>query len=415
MRFPPLPAPDQPHRVVVTGAGMITALGRDWATQSEGFRRGRTGFRAVTRFPVERQRVQTAAEADPPDPPPAAMTTLGSRRWNRLDTAARFLLHATHEALESGRFRPPPGTPFILGTTSGQMSLGEAFYRQATTQPGNRRRQASRTVEYPPQAQAAEVRTALGLRGPVTLVANACASGANALGLAWQQVRTGMTPCALAGGYEALSQLVFAGFDSLQALSTTRCRPFDVARDGLALGEGAAVFLLETLEHAAARDARILGELAGYGAHTDLHHLTQPHPEGHAAWSAMIRATQVAGVDPGCVGYVNAHGTGTPANDGSEAAAIVRWAGSHASGLQVSSTKAGIGHLLGAAGAVEFGICLMALEGGWLPPMLSTETPDPACRFRLVQSPTPCDLEYALTNSFGFGGANASLLVRRWR
>lgn len=215
------------------------------------------------------------------------------------------------------------------------------------------------------------------------------------------------------GGYEALSQLVFAGFDSLQALSPTVCRPFDAQRDGLALGEGAAVFLLETASSAAARRAKVLGEVVGYAARTDLHHLTQPHPEGWAARLTMEAACQAAGVEPSSVGYVNAHGTGTPANDGSEATAITRWAGATAAGLAVSSTKAGVGHLLGAAGAVEFGICLMVLRGGWLPPMRSTRDPDPACGFRLVREATDEQVEYALTNSFGFGGANASLLLRR--
>lgn len=415
MRYPAPPTPPQHHRVVVTGAGMITALGADWTSNSEGFRLGRQGFRPVSRFPVEGQRVGTAAEVTLPPTPRFAETTLGRTRIKRLDAAARFLLHATHDALASAGFRPGTGTPFVFGTTSGQMPLGEAFYRQAVTNPASRRGQATRTVQYQPQRQILDVQEALGISGPATLLANACASGANAIGHAWQLVRQGAVPCVIAGGYEALSQLVFAGFDSLQALSTTVCRPFDAQRDGLALGEGAATFLIESLEHAERRGARILGEIVGYGARTDLHHLTQPHPEGNAAWAAMQEATHKAGVAPEQVGYVNAHGTGTPANDGSEATALVRWAGAHAEYLQVSSTKAGIGHLLGAAGAVEFGICLMALAQGWLPPMLTTRTPDPACRFRLVQSPTRMDLEYALTNSFGFGGANASLLARRWR
>jgi 3-oxoacyl-[acyl-carrier-protein] synthase II len=208
--------------------------------------------------------------------------------------------------------------------------------------------------------------------------------------------------------------LVFSGFDALQALSPTSCRPFDANRDGLALGEGAAVLTLETLQYAKRRGATILGEIVGYGATTDVHHLTQPHPQGDAAFKSMTAACKVAGVTPEQVSYVNAHGTGTPLNDSSEAGAINRWAGARASSLPVSSTKSSIGHLLGAAGAVEALICLMTIREQWLPPTSTLETPEPLCTFPLVRKPTDATVEYALTNSFGFGGANASLVFRRW-
>ena len=217
----------------------------------------------------------------------------------------------------------------------------------------------------------------------------------------------------LTGGYDALSEMVFSGFDSLQALSPTQCRPFDARRDGLALGEGAAVFILESEAHARRRNAPVLAELSGYGAATDIHHLTQPHPEGDAALMFMRAACLAAGISPRQVNYINAHGTGTPLNDAAEAAAIVRWAGDAVSALPVSSTKAAIGHLLGAAGAVEAAVCVMALQGQWLPPTPNIETPDPMCRFALVRQPTDAKLDYALTNSFGFGGANATLVFRR--
>lgn len=408
MRFP-APGLRSPARVVVTGAGMVTALGADWASNREGFRTGRKGFREVTRFPVDRQRVRTAAEV--PDAFLRRCSDGGRRPTSRLDLAGRLLLQAAEEAVAGAGCRLPDGTPVVLGTTSGQMPLGEAFFRQATAAAGSRRGQAVRAVQYQPQAQAMALQTALGFRGPVTLIANACASGANAIGHAWECVRRGHAERVLAGGYEALSQLVFAGFDSLQALSVTTCRPFDARRDGLALGEGAAVFVLESLASAERRGATVLGEVLGYGAATDLHHLTQPHPQGDAALAAMEAACAAAAVGPGDIGYVNAHGTGTPANDGSEASAITRWAGGVASRIPVSSTKAGVGHLLGAAGAVEFGICLMTLEGGWLPPMPGTQTPDPACGFPLVTAPCAAPLKAVLTNSFGFGGANASLVV----
>jgi 3-oxoacyl-[acyl-carrier-protein] synthase II len=218
----------------------------------------------------------------------------------------------------------------------------------------------------------------------------------------------------LAGGYDAISQMVFGGFDSLQALSQTQCRPFDAHRDGLALGEGAAMLALETLESATKRNAEILGEIVGYGAATDCHHLTQPHPNGDAALASMTAACAAARVTPDKINYVNAHGTGTPLNDSAEAAAINRWAGEAVGRIPVSSTKASIGHLLGAAGSVEAVICLMTLREQWLPPTATLQTLDPACRFPFVQKPTDAKVDYALTNSFGFGGANATLILRRW-
>jgi 3-oxoacyl-[acyl-carrier-protein] synthase II len=227
-------------------------------------------------------------------------------------------------------------------------------------------------------------------------------------------VREGRAQRALAGGYDALTHLVFAGFDSLQALSPTQCRPFDAQRDGLALGEGAAVMALETLDSAQSRGANILGEIAGYGAVTDRHHLTQPHPRGEAAWAAMQEACDSAGVGPEQIGYVNAHGTGTPLNDSAEAAAINRWAGIRVTQLPVSSTKGSIGHLLGAAGAVEAVVCLMALREQWLPPAATLRTPDSCCDFRLIRELESAQFDYALSNSFGFGGANATLILRRW-
>jgi 3-oxoacyl-[acyl-carrier-protein] synthase II len=294
------------------------------------------------------------------------------------------------------------------------MRMGEEYYRQAIEPAARTRGLAPRAIQYQPQRQGLDLAQAFGFRGPQTIIANACASGANAVGHAWHLIRHGHAERVLTGGYDALSHLVFSGFDSLQALSLTECRPFDSRRDGLALGEGAAVLALETLERAVNRGAEILGEVCGYGAATDAHHLTQPHPEGDAALQSMRAACTSAGIQPGQIGYVNAHGTGTPLNDSAEAAAINRWADGDVARIPVSSTKAGIGHLLGAAGAVETVVCLMALREQWLPPMRAVATPDEACAFPLVREPGRAKLEYALTNSFGFGGANASLVMRRW-
>jgi 3-oxoacyl-[acyl-carrier-protein] synthase II len=270
-------------------------------------------------------------------------------------------------------------------------------------------------LHYQAQRQGLDMADAFGLDGPLAFIANACASGANAIGHAFELVRHGQARRVLTGGYDGLSQLVFSGFDSLQALSPTQCRPFDANRDGLALGEGAAVLALETFEDARRRGARILAEIVGYGASTDSHHLTQPHPQGDAAYAAMSAACQDAGVEPGQIQYINAHGTGTPLNDSAEAAAINRWAGPCAANIPVSSTKAGIGHLLGAAGAAEAVVCLMALAEGWLPPTTTIRNVEPACVFPVVREPMDAQVEYALTNSFGFGGANATLIFRRFK
>ncbi len=412
MLFPLARQANGSPRVVVTGAGIITSLGSGWTRNAEGFRAGRTAFRPISLFGVARQRVKVAGEVTlPPALPP---TRLSERAKRRMDRAAKLLLHAAHEAWEQSQWVPAENIPLVLGTTGGGMSLGEAVYQQAIRPPHSRRGQASRVVHYQPQRQAMDLAEAFGFSGPVTIIANACASGANAIGHAWELVRRGRAERVLAGGYEGLSQLIFSGFDSLQALSPTECRPFDAHRDGLALGEGAAMLAIETLDCANRRQASILGEIVGYGATTDAHHLTQPHPQGDAAFTAMTAACESGGVSPEQIGYVNAHGTGTPLNDGAEAAAINRWAGARVRTLRVSSTKSSIGHLLGAAGAVETVICLMALSEHWLPPTSTLEKPDPACAFAVLNQPMEAKIEYALTNSFGFGGANASLILRRW-
>jgi 3-oxoacyl-[acyl-carrier-protein] synthase II len=402
----------QGARVVITGAGIITALGRGWKANAEGFRSGRVAIRPVTLFDVSRQRVTTAAEIDLPKELPVGL--LQPREVRRLDRAAKMLLIATAEAWNQSGWAPSEDLPLVLGTTSAGMTLGQDYYRQAARAPLSRRGQATRILHYQPQRQALDLGIAFGFSGPITVIANACASGANAIGHAFDLVRHGRAQRVLTGGYDALCQLVFSGFDSLQALSPTRCRPFDAHRDGLALGEGAAVLTLENLDYARRRNANILAEIVGYGASTDVHHLTQPHPNGDAALSAMTAASKMAEVSPDQVGYINAHGTGTVLNDSAEAHAINRWAGARATSLPVSSTKSGIGHLLGAAGAVEAAICLMTLREQWLPPTTTMETPEPLCAFPLVRQPVDAKLDYALTNSFGFGGANATLILRRW-
>ena len=402
----------KPNRVVVTGAGIFTALGNGWKTNAEGFRAGRTAFRPVTLFDVSRQRAKTAAEADLPAELP--VTKLSANNLRRLNRASKMLLLAAHEAWTQAGWQPQENLPVVLGSTSGEMPFGEKYLRQTLQNPPAKKKQPTRIVHYQVQQQGLDLCNAFGFQGPVTIISNACASGANAIGHAFELLHHGHAEKVLTGGYDALCQLTFAGFDSLQALSPTTCRPFDAARDGLTLGEGAAVLTLETLEHAKKRGAEIIGEIIGYGAATDTHHLTQPHPEGNAALAAMTAACARAKISPEQIDYINAHGTATPQNDATEAVAINRWANGHAKNLRVSSTKAGIGHLLGAAGAVEAAVCLMALRGQWLPPQTSIAATDPACQFQIVREPADAKIETTLSNSFGFGGANASLIFRRW-
>jgi 3-oxoacyl-[acyl-carrier-protein] synthase II len=409
--FPPA-KPTTPARVAITGIGIITALGRGWKKNSEGFREGRCAIKPLTLFDVSRQRSKLGAAAEIPEELPKSKLT--EKHANRMDRAAKLLLFAAHEAWTQSGWQPSENLPLVLGTTSGGMMFGERYLRQTLDTPHSQHNQPRRIIHYNAQRQALDVCDALGFQGPISILANACASGANALGQAFELIRGGVVERAFAGGYDALCQLTFAGFDSLQALSPTGCRPFDAQRDGLNLGEGAAMLTLESFDHAKKRGAEILGELIGYGAVTDTHHLTQPHPLGDAACAAMTAACESARITPQDVDYVNAHGTATPQNDATEALAINRWAGERATSLPVSSTKASIGHLLGAAGAVEAAITVMALREQWLPPQRNPGHTDPACRFGVVREPEEAKLNVALSNSFGFGGANATLALRRW-
>lgn len=404
--------PPPSRRVVVTGVGIITPLGTGWLSNQEGFRAGKQAFRPVSLFDASRQRTKIAAEVVLPHIP--TPSRLSIREFQRIDRAGKMLLWAAIEAWQqSGWSATEEDIPVVLGTTSGGMTLGQDFYRSAFGAGLSTRLQSTRITHYQPQRQALDVMDALGFTGPVTIIANACASGANAIGHAFELVRAGRYTRAVSGGYDAISQLVFAGFDSLQALSPTGARPFHLKRDGLTLGEGAAVLCLENLESALNRRAQIHGEILGYGAATDISHLTQPHPDGDAALATMQAACRMARVEPRDIGYLNAHGTGTQLNDSSEARAIARWAGDDARKLPVSSTKAGIGHLLGAAGAIEAVVCLMALGGQWLPPQGPTDEVDPNCNFPLVVNSQDREFSLALSNSFGFGGANASLVFGR--
>ena len=401
-----------PTRVFVTGMGIISPMGNDAEAHLRAIREGTTHFREVDFFDVSRQRVKTAGVADLGKSQPHFQLT--AREAERMDRGTRLVLHATAQAFETAEVKEvSPETPFVIGTSAGAMPLGEDFYKAATSAEQNRRGQFARVEHYQPQRQASTVQRALGFRGQTQIISNACASGANAIGHAYHMIRAGRRKMAIAGGYDALCQLVFAGFDSLQALAESGIpRPFDAHRDGLAIGEGAAMFILESEESMLERGATPLAEICGYGMATDLHHLTQPHPDGTAAVRSMTAATKQAGMHPSEINYINSHGTGTPLNDVAEANAITEWAGDDVAKISVSSTKSAMGHLLGGAGAVESAICILALQHQHLPASLNIREADPACKFDLVREPRAAKLDVALTNSFGFGGSNASLIFR---
>ena len=396
----PLPCPNRP--VVITGMGMVTPLGLDLAENTAGLRAGRMAFSPVTLFDVSRQRVGTAGQVDLPAEP--------GKAWSRMDRGTRMALLAARQALTAAGLAGGE-MPMVVGTSAAAMPIGEEYYQQALANPNPRSRQLRRVELYQAQRQMTDMARELGVSGPIRIISNACASGANAIGQAFHLVRSGRAEVVLAGGYDALCQLVFCGFDALQALSPSGIpRPFDAARDGLALGEGAGFVVVESAAAAKARGAPVIAEILGYGAATDVHHLTQPHPLGDAALLTMQVACAMARLAPEQIDYINSHGTGTVLNDIAEGHAIQRWAGEAVGKIKVSSTKSAIGHLLGGAGAVESVIALLALEGQWLPASLNVREADAVCSFDLVRTPREAVVQRVLTNSFGFGGANATLI-----
>lgn len=398
------------QRIAITGAGIVSPLGFGWAENERSLAADRMAFKPVELFDTTGLIAKTAGVVDLPHE--NLFQHVPAHKQDRIDRGTRMLLLAIREALaQAGRANMDGIDAMVIGTSAGAMPLGEVYVENARHEAGRVPSQLSRAEHYLPQRQMNIIADEFGWRGPIIIVSNACASGANAIGWAADMIHSGRAKRVLAGGYDALARLVFAGFDCLHALAPSGIpRPFDAQRDGLALGEGAAVMLLEAENQ---HQSAVLGEVAGYATATDLHHLTQPDPEGKAAIRTMSGACAQAGVTAQDIGYVNSHGTGTPFNDVAEAAAIAAWAGDAVPDIRVSSTKSAMGHLLGGAGAVEAVICLMALRGQWLPASLNVRTVDPGVRFDLVQTFRPASLEHALTNSFGFGGTNATLVLKR--
>jgi 3-oxoacyl-[acyl-carrier-protein] synthase II len=406
--FSDAPPPSSARKVVITGTGIISPMGMDLAENIAGFRAGRSAFSPVTLFDVSRQRVGTAGQVSLPDSPPDG--EISAKVWSRMDRGSRLAWWAAREALAAAGLTGGD-FPMMIGTSAAAMPIGEEYYKQALATTTGRSRQFHRVEMYQAQRQMTDMARELGISGPMRILSNACASGANAIGHAFHLVRSGRAERVLAGGYDALCQLVFCGFDALQALAPSGIpRPFDAARDGLALGEGAGFVVVESLSSAKFRGARIIAEILGYGAATDIHHLTQPNPAGDTALTTMQAACTMAGISPEQIDYLNSHGTGTPLNDIAEGNAIQRWAGDAVGKIKVSSTKSATGHLLGGAGAVESVISLMALKEQFLPASLGVREADTVCTFDLVRQPRDAAVKRVLTNSFGFGGANATLI-----
>ena len=317
-----------------------------------------------------------------------------------------MMIFALDEALAQAPGFAPELT--VVGTTSGGMTFGEEYYR-ALHARSSLRRAPELIANYTPQKPVMDAQEALGISAPCLVIANACASGTNAIGHGFECVRSGRYQRVLCGGYDALSELVFVGFDSLQAATAEKCRPFDRGRTGLVLGEGAAVLALENFEAAQRRNAEILGEVVGYGLSTDNHHLTQPNPSGLGARQAMERALESAQLPASAVDYINAHGTATAFNDAAEGRAIAELFGR----VPVSSTKGMMGHSLGAAGAIEAVISLLALRQGLLPPNINFRETDETLDLDVVANVArAATIGTVLSNSFGFGGTNASVILR---
>ena len=403
------------HRsVVVTGCGVISALGSGLDQHSAALRAEKLGFREIDFFDVERQRVKTAGVVELLPEDEFLDSLDGKIHRGSYDRSAQMIYRAVHQALSMAGLDSLDGVPVCVGTSALAMPLGEAYYKQCVAEPWNRRGQLARVHGYQAQNQIGTILRLFGNPSGLRIISNACASGANAIGHGFHLIRSGLATRVVVGGYDALCQLVFCGFDALQALSPSGIpRPFDAERDGLALGEGAGFLVLEDREAAASRGAKCIAQLDAYAAATDIHHLTQPHPMGETALSTMRAACAMAQVTARDIDYINSHGTGTPLNDVAEANAIATWAGDVVGSRCVSSTKSATGHLLGGAGAVEAVICLAALRDQFLPASLNVRQIDPAVAFDLVQHVRSAKVERVLSNSFGFGGANATVIFSR--
>ena len=408
------------RRVVITGVGAVTPIG----TGADGLWRGlqarRSAVQTLTRFDPSPFRSHIAAEI--PDFRP--QDHLDAKRAKRLDRFSQLAVTSARLALTDAELAAGREDPDRIGAMMGSALGGVAFAEQQVPKflaEGPRGLDASLALAVFPGAASCNIAIEFGFTGPNATNAMSCASGTIAVGEAFHVVRDGRADVMLAGGAEApLAPLTFAAFSNIRAMSTrnddpgTASRPFDAGRDGFVMGEGAAVLVLEERERAVARGAKVYAEIVGHAYNNDAYHMTAPRPDGRQAARAMRLALEDAGVAPHEVGYVNAHGSSTPLNDSTETAALKQVFGEHAYRLAVSGTKGYYGHALGASGAIEAAICALALARGWLPPTINLQQPDPACDLDcLPREGRPARPEVVVTNSFGFGGINATLVLRR--
>jgi 3-oxoacyl-[acyl-carrier-protein] synthase II len=419
-----------PVRVVVTGLGLVTPVGLDRASTWAALVAGRSGLAPITHFDAVGLAFEatTAAEVKGFDP----TGVIGPREARRMDRVTQFAVVAAHEAItdagllgQDGRLTgaaPAERVGVFIG--SGVGGIGTVVEQNDVLRERGARRVSPFTI---PMLLADSVPGMVaiqhGLKGPNMAHLSACASGANAIGEAAEAIRRGAADIMVAGGAEAgIVPLAVAGFSNMGALSkwtgdpVLASRPFDLERDGFVIGEGAGVLVLERLDHAQARGARIYAELAGYGSTADAGHATAPSEDGAGMTRAVVAALAQAGLGTEDIDYINAHGTSTPLNDAAETQAMKHLLGPRAGDVPMSSVKSMIGHLLGAGGAVEAATCCLTLVDGVIPPTINLHTPDPDCDLDyvpLVARRPAGGVRVALSNSMGFGGHNAALLLRR--
>ena len=409
------------RRVVITGLGAVTPIGNTVATYWSGLQSGANGVAPITLFDASKHACRFAAEVKDFDPS-GVLDPKETKRWDRF---CQFGVVAAKEALAQSGLDITDANRQRIGViigsgVGGLLTMETQAHVLEGKGPG---RVSPFTVPMMiPNMATGLAAIALGAQGPSSAVATACAAGSNAIGDAFRLLQQGHADAMVCGGAEsAITPLGVAGFASAKALSfrnddpATASRPFDAERDGFVIGEGAGILVLETLEHAQARGADILGEVVGYGMTCDAHHITSPIPGGLGGARAMSLALADAGLKADDIDYVNAHGTSTPANDSNETAAIKTALGERAMAIPVSSTKSMTGHLLGGSGGIEAVAAVLALQNGVVPPTINHQNPDPACDLDVVPNQARDQIiSTALSNSFGFGGHNVCLAFRRY-
>ena len=404
------------ERVVITGMGTVNALAKNTAAFARALQEGACGIGPLTVLDTSGYRTCNGAEVKNFNPREMIPPSFSLKRMSRADNLA---LAATIEALKDAGLFPLPDdlretTGVVIGAGAGGKLEGENFYRDYLGRQGKHARFSQLSSLYG-AASADHITSHFGLMGPKTSFMTACSSGATAVGFAGDLIRRRVAPIMIAGGVEPLCRTTYASFNVLQAVDPGCCRPFDRNRQGLSLGEASAIMILESLTRARSRGARIYGELLGYGVTGDAYHMTTPDVEASGAVRSMTTAMADAGIPIEAVDYINAHGTATPANDLMETKAIKAVFGKRSYRIPVSSTKSMTGHTLGASGALEAIVSILAIHHGFIPPTIHLQEPDPACDLDYVPSVMrKASLNIVLSNSFAFGGNNTSVVFGRY-